>query len=244
MTSFAGIRTIRPVSVDFTEGIKWYLAFVFSTTAHEAAHAWTALKLGDDTAHRGGQVTLDPTPHIKREPIGMVAVPILSYLLGGWMIGWASAPYNPKWAMQYPKRAAAMSLAGPISNLIIVILAAVCIRIGMAGGYFEPPDRMTFARVVDAHTSGGFFVASFLSIFFSLNVLLCTFNLLPLPPLDGSGVVMFFVSEEAAPRFLELLYSPALRMFGLFIAWRIFGVAFPAIQLAAVNLLYPGLHYQ
>jgi len=55
------ISNLSPVSLDFTKGIRWYLAFVFSTTAHEAAHAWTALKLGDDTAHRGGQATLGRT---------------------------------------------------------------------------------------------------------------------------------------------------------------------------------------
>jgi hypothetical protein len=55
---------------------------------------------------------------------------------------------------------------------------------------------------------------------------------------------MFFVSEEAAPKFLEMISHPMLRIFGLFIAWKIFGAVFPVIQLAAVNLLYPGSHYQ
>ncbi len=55
--------------------------------------------------------------------MGMVVAPIVSYLLGGWMIGWASAPYNPQWAIQNPRRAAAMSLAGPVSNLLILIMA-------------------------------------------------------------------------------------------------------------------------
>lgn len=229
---------------DFTLGLKWYLVFVFSTTAHEAAHAWAALWLGDDTAHRGGQTTLDPTPHIKREPIGMVVVPILSFLLGGWMIGWASAPYNPQWAMQYPKRAAAMSLAGPASNLIILLLAAIAIRVGMAMGYFEAPMSITFSHVVEAHTSTGDFIASFLSIFFSLNLLLCTFNLLPFPPLDGSGAMMFFVSSETAEHFMRFLHNPGLRILGLFIAWKMFAICFPATQLFAVNLLYPGAHYQ
>jgi len=86
----------------FFYGTAWYLAFLFSTTLHEASHALVALKLGDDTAHRGGQVTLDPIPHIQREPVGMVVVPIVSYLLGGWMIGWASAPYDPEWAGRNP----------------------------------------------------------------------------------------------------------------------------------------------
>jgi hypothetical protein len=61
----------------------WYVAFLLSVTCHEAAHAWAALRLGDDTASRGGQVTLNPMPHIQREPLGMVVVPLVSLFLGG-----------------------------------------------------------------------------------------------------------------------------------------------------------------
>ena len=110
------------MSVDLVSGLQWYLVFLYSTTLHEAAHAWAALKLGDDTAYQGGQVTLDPTPHIRREPIGMVVVPLLSFLFGGWMIGWASTPYDPDWAMRYPRRSAWMSLAGPALTLQQILL--------------------------------------------------------------------------------------------------------------------------
>ena len=89
----------------------WFAAFLFSFTAHEAAHAWAAMKGGDLTAYHGGQVTLNPLPHIERSPIGMVAVPLVSYFLGGWMIGWASAPYDAGWARIYPRRAAWMAAA-------------------------------------------------------------------------------------------------------------------------------------
>ena len=231
------------MTTDVTDGVKWYLAVVFSTTVHEASHAWTALKLGDDTACRGGQVTLDPTPHIRREPMGMVVVPILSYLLGGWMIGWASAPYNPQWAGQNPRRAAAMSLAGPASNLLILMAAAMLIRAGIAFHFFEPPFSIGFSRVTDAVSGGGYFFATALSILFSLNLLLCAFNLLPLPPLDGSGALMFFVGRESADKFLQLMHHPTLRLIGLIVAWRVFAMIFPSIQLFAVNLLYPGIGY-
>ncbi|HWD19873.1 MAG TPA: site-2 protease family protein, partial [Verrucomicrobiae bacterium] len=125
------------------DGAGWYIVFLFSTTVHEASHALAALKLGDDTAHRGGQVTLDPTPHVKREPFGMVIVPILSYILGGWMIGWASAPYDPVWANRHPNRAAWMAVAGPASNFSLMLICALLIRLGMWGGWFEPPDVLT-----------------------------------------------------------------------------------------------------
>ena len=76
----------------------WLLVFIFSLTAHEAAHAWAAKRLGDLTAYQGGQVTLDPIPHIRREPLGMLIIPIASYFSSGWMFGWASAPFNFAWA--------------------------------------------------------------------------------------------------------------------------------------------------
>ena len=68
---------------NMAEGFLWYLAFHSSVVVHEASHAFAALKLGDKTAYNGGQVTLDPLPHIKREPFGTVAMPILSFLAGG-----------------------------------------------------------------------------------------------------------------------------------------------------------------
>ncbi len=94
----------------------WYLAFVVSVTCHEAAHAYAALRGGDTTAYLGGQVSLDPEPHIRRSPIGMVVMPILSIFYTGWPMGFASAPFDPAWADRYPRRAALMSLAGPAAT--------------------------------------------------------------------------------------------------------------------------------
>ena len=92
-------------------GIVWYGVLLLSLTAHEAAHALAALRGGDPTAYLGGQVTLDPSPHMRREPFGMVIVPIAFYLMNGFMIGWASTPFDPAWAERHPRRAAWMSLA-------------------------------------------------------------------------------------------------------------------------------------
>src|SRR5208282_5331142 len=95
-------------------GFIWYVAFLFSTTCHEAAHAYVAKIGGDTTAALGGQVSLNPIPHIRRSPFGMVVFPILSFFLsGGGMIGWASAPYDPLWERRHPRRSAWMALAGP-----------------------------------------------------------------------------------------------------------------------------------
>ena len=83
----------------------WYVAFLLSITCHEGAHALAAKLGGDLTAFHEGQVSLNPVPHIRREPFGAVVVPLLSYILGGWMIGWASAPYDPDWQRRHPHRA-------------------------------------------------------------------------------------------------------------------------------------------
>src|SRR4030042_794036 len=104
-------------------GVIWYIVFIVSTTFHEACHGFAAVKLGDPTAYHHGLVTLDPLPHIKRSPFGMVIIPILSFALSGWMIGWASAPFDPYWALSNRKKAAWMALAGPGANLILVLSA-------------------------------------------------------------------------------------------------------------------------
>ena len=160
------------------------------------------------------------------------------------MIGWASTPYNPQWALQYPRRSAWMSLAGPAANFLLVLAAALAIRTGLAFHVFEAPGRIGFSRVTDAGVSGiFFFLAKMVSIFFSLNLLLCIFNLLPLPPLDGSGFILFFMNSEGAAKCLNFMRNPTMNYIGLMISWRVFDVIYPPIQLFAVNLLYPGMGY-
>ena len=124
---------------DIGSGLVYYVVFLFSTTLHEAAHAWAALRGGDPTAYHGGQVSLDPRSHIRREPFGMVVLPLVSVALSGWPFGFASAPYDPYWAQRHPRRAAWMALAGPAANLALVGGAAVLIRAGAAGGLLAAP---------------------------------------------------------------------------------------------------------
>src|SRR5262249_4613367 len=108
----------------------WLPAFLFSTTVHEAAHAWAAWRLGDPTAYLAGQVSLSPWPHVRRSPIGMVVIPLLTSLTQGWTMGWASSPYDRDWADRYPRRAAVMALAGPLGNLAIAGVAFCVLRAG------------------------------------------------------------------------------------------------------------------
>jgi len=79
---------------NLADALVYYVVFLFSTTLHEAAHAWAGHRQGDSTAFHGGQVSLNPLPHIRREPIGMVLLPVISAIVSGWPIGFASAPYD------------------------------------------------------------------------------------------------------------------------------------------------------
>lgn len=222
----------------------FYVVFLFSTVLHEAAHAWAALLGGDPTAYQGGQVTLDPRPHIRREPFGMVVMPLISVVISGWPFGFASAPYDPRWAMRYPRRAAWMALAGPGANLVLALLAALAIRAGHLAGVFAAPASVRFAHVTAGVGGPWEAVAFVLSILFSMNLVLLALNILPLPPLDGSAAVPLLLSDRATARYQDFLWrQPGLRILGILVAWQVFAFVYRPIFLFAVNLLYPGLRY-
>ncbi len=225
-------------------GFLWFLAFLFSTTVHEAMHALAALRGGDPTAYHGGQVSLSPVPHVKREPIGMLVVPLLTALTQGWAIGWASTPYDPRWAAHYPRRAALMAAAGPAGNLAIAVVAFALIKIGLMAGWFIAPDTVSFDKIVASPMGDGqTFIGAMLSIFLTLNVLLCAFNLIPLPPLDGAAVIGLFVPERTAVQLQQLSYSPIFQIAGLVIAWRVFPAIVSPLFGLLLRAVHPGLGY-
>jgi Zn-dependent protease len=151
-----------------------FVTLIISLTVHEAAHALFALLGGDRTAYQAGQVTLNPIPHMRREPFGMVALPLLSlFLSGGTMcFGFAHAPIDARWAYHNPKKAALMSAAGPLSN---VLLASIAFAVLWFIGAPQSDAASAIRRIA--------------SVFLLLNLLLAVFNVIPLPPLDGAGVV-------------------------------------------------------
>ena len=226
--------------VNFADLAVWYLVFVFSTTCHEAAHAWVAYRGGDLTAYSLGHVSLDPTPHIRRSPFGMVIVPIVSFLLGGFMLGWASVPVDRRWAVDHPRRAALMSLAGPLANLLLAALALTAMRLLVSAEVLEAPTGSVLYQDLVVVPEGQALnsplgaLARALSVTLVLNVLLGLFNLVPIPPLDGASVL-----EGAAPRttakfFDRLREVPAFEFLGLMIAWRFFPyVSSPALAFVA-----------
>jgi Zn-dependent protease len=225
-------------------GLLWYVVFVVSVAFHEAAHGFVALRLGDPTARHAGLVTLDPVPHIRRSPIGMVLVPVVSFLLGGWMIGWASTPFDPFWARANRRSAAGMALAGPAANLLLVLLAALAIRLGMLFGVFAAPQEVTWTHVTAAPSAGlAIGPAIAVSILFSLNLILLIFNLLPLPPLDGSEILGLFLNDRTAERYREFMAQPVAGILGLVVAWNVIDVILGPVQRLALMLLYPGTAY-
>lgn len=230
------------MDIDPLESILFYVVFLFSVTLHEAAHAWAALRLGDATAYHGGQVTLDPRPHIRREPFGMVLLPLLSVATIGWPFGFASAPYDPRWAMRHPKRAAWMALAGPASNMLLCLISGIGIFSLIGAGVFAGPEQVGFAHLVDPLSDGLWVgVGFFLSAMFSLNLLLAVFNLLPFPPLDGSGAVPLLLNDEQTVKYQQVIWGrPGLAWIGILIAWYAFDFVFSPVWTLAINILLPG----
>lgn len=230
---------------ELTEALVYFIVFLFSTTLHEAAHAWAALRGGDRTAYDGGQVSLDPLPHMRREPFGMVVLPLLSALLTGWPMGFASAPYNVNWARTHPRRAAWMALAGPGANLALALLAAIALRGGEMSGVFFAPESVRFGDLAGSDAGATWFaVGRFLSVVFSMNMLLMLFNLLPFPPLDGSAAITLFMDRGTTSKYQEFIWStPAIGFLGIFIAWQLFDFAFQPVFFFAVNLIYAGGSY-
>ena len=214
-------------------GFIYYAVFLFSTTCHEASHALVAKIGGDTTAALGGQVSLNPIPHIRRSFFGMVIFPIASFLLSAGMgsvgmIGWASAPYDPLWERRHPRRSAWMALAGPAANYTLMLLAALVMRVAHTFLMDHATGRPTFAGVT-------------LFVVFSLNLLLGTFNLLPVPPLDGSTAVMLFMTENRAQKYLDWIRGSSYAMAGLLVGMVLFSRVFPYVESVAWKILLPNV---
>jgi Zn-dependent protease len=163
------------------------------------------------------------------------------------MMGWASAPYDRDWGQRHPRRLAAMSVAGPAANLTLALAAFAILRALLASGYFVAPPSASFSHVVapapEHAGSGAGAVALLLSVALNLNVLLCLFNLLPLPPLDGAGVVQGLFPDSIGGFIATLSGNPMFSLAGLVVAWRVFDLIFPRAFSIVLALLHPGMAY-
>lgn len=170
--------------------ILFMVALIFSLSVHESAHAWMSNRFGDDLARLQGRISLNPAAHV--DPIGTLLFPAIAFFTGAPLIGWAKpTPVNPlRWRN---KRVANfwVSAAGIISNAIIATIAGILMRVlfeaNLVGLRLHPfYGLVAFARSDSLIAEGA---AKLLSTFFTLNVALAIFNLLPIPPLDGSKIL-------------------------------------------------------
>jgi Zn-dependent protease len=221
-----------------------YLVFLFSTTLHEFGHAKIGDRLGSRLAADHGLVTLNPIAHIKRSPFGMVLMPILGVLFFNWSwpIGWASVPYDPAWGARNPKQQALMSLAGPAGNTILALLAFALCKVLLATGVIGISDSATtlthLLQAGDGNVNSPRGALAYgLGAMLFTNIALAIFNLLPIPPLDGSGVVQGFFPRETAPVFEKLRQVPVLGMVLFLLAFNYAWHLFVPAQLWAARLL-------
>jgi Zn-dependent protease len=172
--------------------IPLFAVLIMSLSFHEAAHAWTADALGDPTARQLGRLTLNPLSHI--DWIGTVLFPLLAMYSGLPLIGWAKpVPVNPH-NLRHPRRGFALvAIAGPISNVILAVVASVVLVIATAGDGLGAASEALWVRVL-------------INVVL-LNVLLAVFNMIPVPPLDGGNVLAGLVPERMA-RVLDVIRGP------------------------------------
>ena len=166
----------------------WAIPILLAITLHEAAHGWVALRLGDDTAYRLGRVTFNPFRHVDR--FGTVVLPALMLLIaGGQMLFGFAKPVPVNFArLRRPRRDMVLvAAAGPAMNLALAVVSAALFH----GVYYLPPD---VAWRVNANLANSVWI----------NILLCVFNLLPIPPLDGGRVAVGLLPPPLAIRLARL----------------------------------------
>ncbi len=212
------------------------VALVFSLSVHEAMHAWMSSRFGDDLARSQGRVSLNPITHV--DPIGTLLFPAIGFFTGAAVLGWARpTPVNPlKWRDK-DKANIWVSAAGVIGNAAIALVAAVLIRVLLAGGVLELVGTAKAAVASESEFAVG--AVNLLYVFFTMNVGLAIFNLLPIPPLDGSKILGSLLprSFESAFEAVER-YGFVLLILALYTG--VFSAIFRVVMPVAMRLLYLG----
>ena len=199
--------------------IFWIAALLYSVVIHEVSHGAVAHSLGDPTAKNLGRLTLNPIKHL--DMFGSVILPIISFMVGGFIFGYAKpVPYNPANLQDKKYGPAKVALAGPASNIALAVLFGLTLR-------FLP----------DVFSSS--LVPELLSVVVTLNLFLAIFNLFPIPPLDGHWLLLTFLPARfMAARAFLYRYSFILLLFFLFF---IFPLLIPFIKLLFLMLTGIGL---
>jgi Zn-dependent protease len=179
------------MSLETVQIVFQVIAFLFAISVHESAHAWTANRCGDPTAKLLGRITLNPIKHI--DPIGTILLPAIAALSHFPMIGWAKpTPVDPRHFRNPVWDDIKTSIAGPISNLLVAALAVIGLAIVSA---ISPMGRALVHGIAPLSNSPLVPITVLLYEFMYINVLLAAFNIIPIPPLDGSHVLRHFLPE-------------------------------------------------
>ena len=206
-------------------GLMWFVVLLFSLSFHEASHAWMARRIGDHTAEHEGRITLNPLAHI--DPLGTVVLPLIQFFTGAALIGWAKpTPYNPgnfNRNVSLARGHVLVAVAGPLSNMILALgftaILFVMVRVFGVSGQDSAPRML-------------------LDLGISTNVALGIFNLIPIPPLDGSKVASW-----GLPRSLGEAYDRVFEPLGqwlllLLVMTRVLGWIMRPIIDVVLNFLY------
>lgn len=208
-------------NIDLTAAALGFGVLLISLTIHEAAHAWTADRLGDSTARRLGRVSLNPLVHI--DPAGTIILPIIAIATNLPIIGWAKpVPVNSR-NLRRPRRDFVLvAAAGPISNLLQACVAAIALR--------------TAIFVHPATASGGY-LQSVLYLAIEINVLLAFFNLIPVPPLDGGNVLAGLLPPTIARSYMGFRQYGFLLLYALLLTGAATALIMPPTNLLMRVLL-------
>ncbi|MBI4429695.1 MAG: site-2 protease family protein [Ignavibacteriales bacterium] len=177
---------------------------LFSIVIHEISHGWMALRLGDPTARDLGRLTLNPIPHI--DPVGSVLVPLMSYIAAGTVfIAWAKpVPVNPMNFSNYRRDDILVSVVGPVSNLLIALACSILYVL-----FAKFTGNLEGENIGMLQYSSTFFTKMF-SYGIAMNIYLAVFNLIPVPPLDGSHVVSSLLPPQVGERYRQIGFAGIL----------------------------------
>jgi len=221
------------MSPKYVEILFQMIAFLFAISVHESAHAWTASRCGDQTARMLGRITLNPIRHI--DLLGTIIMPLVAAISGFTLIGWAKpTPVDPRNFKRPVLDDVLTSVAGPISNFIVAtvtlfIMGGIAVSSGAGRAIVDGVQSAGYSS--DLPGSAFAPVAMLLYELMLINIVLAVFNLIPVPPLDGSHVLRHFLPDSArmiydrigifgllalvylAPGFLSGLISPFVRFY-------------------------------